>query len=595
MSVNDHQNSRSVLSCGAGDGSARDHLLLTVLGTNPRPARYSLAGLEFETTLAPIALLNLLRPTERPDRVMALCTSQAKKESWPILEEALRDKYRLDLVEVSAGDTQEDVNSYLACVSGAIAEKVDLTVDVTHGYRHFSFLTYIAVLYLAALREVRVRGAYYGLLMQDGLSPFLDLRPLLDLPRWLHALEVLRDTGSTSPMAKIISDGPRDSFAKKIERELSQLSDAYLSGLPLELGRQAHGIRKQSRKPLKKRLERDHHLPLAAEMVDRLAAILEPFALNEKVSGDGWKQQIALSEEELKRQAGIIDDLLERESFATALGLMNEWTVSWVAWCRDDTSKWLDYRTVRRSAASLLGAIEAGGKDAELIHLLTSQQRLLGQFWRDLCELRNAYHHHGMRPQILVGNPQIDNKLRSIRDFWKGTLRCCPGLSLSLGESIGGPVLVSPIGRRPGVLFSALQACRADADIGEPAMCLVICSRETEGLIEEASLRAGYAGAVRSLLLEDPYGGRSEIERLVKMVRRCFIGADEVLVNVTGGTTLMGLTAEALADAARKLACPVRRFGLIDRRRPEQQDADPYQTGEPFWLDSPEDGDAGED
>ena len=523
---------------------------------------------------------------------MALCTSQAKKESWPILEEVLRNEYRLELVEVSAGDTQEDVNAYLTRVSGAIAGQVDLTVDVTHGYRHFSFLTYIAVLYLAALREVRVRGAYYGLL-QDGLSPFLDLRPLLDLPRWLHALEVLRDTGSTAPMARIISDGPRDSFAKKIERELSQLSDAYLSGLPLELGRQAHGIREQSRKPLKKRLERNHHLPLATEMVDRLAAILEPFALNERVSGDGWKQRITLSEEELKRQAGIIDDLLERESFATALGLMNEWTVSWVAWRRDDASKWLDYRKVRRSAAGFLGAIEAVGRDAELAHVLTDEQRLLGEFWRDLCELRNAYHHHGMRPQILVGNPQIDKKLRSVRDFWEGKLRSCPDISLSLGASLGGPILVSPIGRRPGVLFSALQACRVDRGIGEPVMCLVICSRETERLIEEALQRAGYAGAVESLVLADPYGGRPEIERLVGVARRCFIGAGEVLVNVTGGTTLMGLTAEALADAARGLARPVRRFGLIDRRPPEQQDADPYRTGEPFWLDSREDGDAG--
>ena len=458
-------------------------------------------------------------------------------------------------------------------------------------------LTYIAVLYLAALRGVRVRGAYYGLLQreEDGPSPFLDLRPLLDLPRWLHALEVLRDTGSTLPMARAIGDGPPDQFATKIERELSQLSEAYLSGLPLELGRQAHHVLKQSRRPLKNRLERDHHLPLAGELVDRLATILEPFALTEPASRDKWKRKIALSEEELKRQAGVIDDLLERESFAAALGLMNEWTVSWVAWRRDHTRNWLDYGTVRRSAAGLLGAIAAVGRDADLINVLSDEQRSLGKFWSDLCELRNAYHHHGMRPQVLVGNPEIDRKLCSTRDFWKRTLRSFPEFSLSLGESLGGPILVSPIGRRPGVLFSALRACRADEDIGEPVMCLVICSRETEGSIEEAAQHAGYTGAVKTLLLEDPYGGRPEIERLVKIARRCFIGAGRVLVNVTGGTTLMGLTAEALADAARKLACPVRRFGLIDRRPPEQQDAAPYRTGEPFWLDSTEDGDAGGD
>ena len=374
MNASDHRNSMGGLSHGAGDGVARDHLLLTVLGTKPRTARYSLAGQEAEATLAPIALLDLLRPTERPNRVMALCTSQAKKESWPILEEALRNRYQVELVEVSAGDAQEDVSTYLTQVSSAVAGTIDLTVDVTHGYRHFSFLTYIAVLYLAALREVRIRGAYYGLL-RDGLSPFLDLRPLLELPRWLHALEVLRDTGSTLPMAKAIGSGPQDPFAKKIVSDLSQLSDAYLSGLPLELGRQALGIRNQSRKPLKKRLERDHRLPLAGEIVDRLAALLEPFALTESASGSGWKRQIALSDEELKRQARVIDDLLNRESFATALGLMNEWAVSWVVWRSHDTREWLNYRTVRRNAAGLLGAIDAVGRDAGLVHVLTDEQR----------------------------------------------------------------------------------------------------------------------------------------------------------------------------------------------------------------------------
>ena len=67
--------------------------------------------------------------------------------------------------------------------------------------------------------------------------------------------------------------------------------------------------------------------------------------------------------------------------------------------------------------------------------------------------------------------------------------------------------------------------------------------------------------------------------------------AEEVLVNVTGGTTLMGLAAEALANAARDLARPaVRRFGPADRRPPAEPDADPYRVGEPFWLDR-----AGED
>ena len=98
------------------------------------------------------------------------------------------------------------------------------------------------------------------------------------------------------------------------------------------------------------------------------------------------------------------------------------------------------------------------------------------------------------------------------------------------------------------------------------------------------------------LIIEDAFGGgAARIRRLASEARGHFIGAADVLVNVTGGTTLMGLAAEELAATARSLACPVRRFGLIDRRTPERQTSEPYQIGEPFWLDTDEEGDAHRD
>ena len=139
------------------------------------------------------------------------------------------------LVEVSGGDTQEDVNAYLATVADHIPRDVDLIVDVTRGFRHFSFLTYIAVFYLTALRGVRVRGAYYGLLQENEPISFLDLRPLLDLPHWVHALDVLHDTGSTLPMAQALGDAAENPSVEGIARDLSRLSKAELLNASLRL------------------------------------------------------------------------------------------------------------------------------------------------------------------------------------------------------------------------------------------------------------------------------------------------------------------------------------------------------------------------
>ena len=571
----------------------QEHILLTVLGTNPRPAQYALDNQDTSACLAPIALFELLSEADRPSRVLALCTPAAMQDSWPLLARALDGRCTVDPVTIPFGDPQEDVDRFLSAVTGVIPEHVVLTVDLTHGFRHFSFLTYIAVLYLAALSGVRIRGAYYGMLNEPpSLSPFLDMRWLLDLPRWVHALEVLRDTGSPLPMAGILREGSDSPPAQESARGLSHLSEAYLSGLPLELGWQAWNLRERLRRPLLRLLRDDHQLPLAEKLVAELAGNLAPFALATPPQGLGWKRRVRISNAELQRQVGIIDSLVDRGSFATAARLMREWVVSWVICQRAPEQDWLN-RNVRGEAESLLHAVKAIGDDTELRSALTPEQREVGCFWGDLGEVRNGYAHQGMRGDDLIRGRNIANARRRVVKVWQATISKCPRIDLSVRDSPGDVVLVSPVGLRPGVLFSAMQACRAHGRRVDPALCLAICSPQTEGSIAQALQHAEFVGRVESLLLEDPLGGGADaIGRLACAARKHFIGASRVLVNVTGGTTLMGLAAEKLATAARSLACTVHRFGLIDRRPPERQDADPYQAGEPFWLDADEDADA---
>lgn len=120
---------------------ARKHALLTVLGRNPQSANYTLEGREAEARLAPIALFDLLSEVERPEEILAVCTPEAREDSWPLLEKALNGRCNLRLVEVTGGENPEDVAVYLEKVTGAVSDDIDLTVDVTHGFRHFSFLT----------------------------------------------------------------------------------------------------------------------------------------------------------------------------------------------------------------------------------------------------------------------------------------------------------------------------------------------------------------------------------------------------------------------------------------------------------------------
>ena len=566
--------------------SGPEHLLITVLGTRLKEATYLLGNRPGTARVAPVALFNLLPQDERPDRVLALCTELAKAESLPYLKAELAHKCPVQCVEVPAGDAQGDVDAFLTQVARAIPEstEVTLTVDITHGFRHFSFLIYVAVLYLQALRGTRVRAAYYGILGPDAEPrPFLDLRPLLDLPDWIYALRALRDTGSAAPIAKQL-DASASGANRKLVDGLRSISEAYLAGLPLELGQQVEEFERSSLKPLRRSLKQ-LGLPAAKSLAEHVKDTLAPFRFNQAHPSQS-KTEVALTKAELMREARFIDALIEQRNLPAALGLMNEWTVSWAILNLDTHSSWLDYGQVRRQAAQKLGAIRAIGDDRDLCRYLNEQQSHLGKFWGTLSNLRNGFHHHGMRPQKLIGDKKVRKELDSIHQYWAETLRDCSPIDLSIGGTGGSRVLISPIGTRPGVLYSALLACRDESREGMPDCCLVLCSAATEQQIDEAARQANFDGKVERLTFNDPYGGNEEIKIMKKKAKPLLIGTGQVFVNVTGGTTLMGLAADALADAARQLACPVRRFGLIDRRTPQEQDRHPYRNGQAYWLDA---------
>ena len=129
------------------------------------------------------------------------------------------------------------------------------------------------------------------------------------------------------------------------------------------------------------------------------------------------------------------------------------------------------------------------------------------------------------------------------------------------------------------MLFSALK-------VAEPDTCLVICSTASASSITDAAKHAGFSGRIEQIDLTDPYGGFDEIDDAAEQAHPHLLNADEVVANMTGGTTLMGLVIQRLVEEAQRLDRPVRRFALIDRRPPADQDSEPFVQGEDHWLDA---------
>ena len=318
-------------------------------------------------------------------------------------------------------------------------------------------------------------------------------------------------------------------------------------------------------------------LPLADAVTELIVEESKRTAFRQAAPSKGkWKSEIELTEEELVRQASMIDAYLKRRQFAVAVGLMREWVVSWLMWRSGETANWLSYarrKPFEQRLGSLISLMRSEHSSVSI--KLPEEHRLFAEFWSQLTDsLRNTFHHHGMREDSLEEPPK---QLDQVEAFWKRLKR--NEIDPPRVGGGGKKLLLCPIGMTPGVLFSALHHTRPDR-------VLVICSEASRSKVEEAVERSGQRPQVEYLELQDVHTGIGEFPKLIDEASRWLFEADEIEANLTGGTTLMGVLVNELVKRARgEYQRPVREFVLIDRRPPEEQRNDPWVVGEMTDLD----------
>lgn len=273
------------------------------------------------------------------------------------------------------------------------------------------------------------------------VKPIINLRPLLELPEWFHAVRMFRDQGTTKPMADLLQplvnrldtekenlfEEGKKSEAKKLSKQASSVRHsvdwlekyafAYESALPLELEKAS----KRLIDPIKKlpKVGSAGLPPLVDELTDAIVTAADKSAFPKPPSSGGnWKSEIPLDENELKRQADMIDLYLERGQLSLAVGLMREWVVSWAIWKSDNTEKIKDWlsSSVRHDYEGILGVIGRSYRKEGGQRTMTSEQKNFRTFWNQLTDnLRNALHHHAMRPTALEKAPK---SLATVQNFW---------------------------------------------------------------------------------------------------------------------------------------------------------------------------------
>ena len=580
----------------ASSGNPSNLVMLTVLGIGPQRRRYSF-GNEFsdDVPFSSIALLDVLPENERPQKLMAICTSKARVNSFDLFEQEVTKRgSQAEMWPIEGDGDEVDPKTYLQKLSKLLSScydsnsNLELLIDVTHGPRDFAFLTLIATQYFSEIKGVRIVGAYYGgyLSQVESTSRFRNLSPLLNLSEWIHALRIFGEAGDARSLLDLLSgSGKKEQFYSCID----EFSQARIAGLPLELGHVLTRL-KDHEKRFKKAVGKSVHI-FKDDLWNRLIKDTEVF-LEPQLSAKGdWKQNLLLSSGELKRQTLLIDDLIAHKNMANVLGLMGEWVGFSAVFARGESDAWLtrseqgEKKEAPRARAERRLNSLSKNKEEGLRSYLDDDAREVIDFWESLTQARNAFAHHGMRREALfgAGKPKFRGLLSSILEKWDEIKFLNANDSLFVtGDTC---LLISPVGKMSGVIFSSVISCRQKRDGKDADKILLIASKETKGEIQAALDAAEFKGQVlEPIELQDAFAGFEELGDVVKTAKKHLVESDEAYVNVTGGTTFMGLCAGRLADEARLLDRRVEKFALIDKRSKEDQESDPFVASQCYYL-----------
>jgi len=559
--------------------SNNGYFLLTSIGVRPQEGKYKLGDDISTGRFSSTALVKLL--PVKPDRVFVLLTNEASEKSYEAFEEEMN--LEIEKIYIPDGINDIEINKIIQQILNTIPENSNLILDISQGYRHFPFLFFTSVLYLQSFKNVRIKAIYYGMYeknKQQGFSPFIELGSILEMIEWYHSVKEFSEMKVSSNLAKMINNILNDSsmerstkdHIEKIVAQIKRFNDFYGTGLPLGVGDASKSLVNQYKKRIKKEnYDIKDIIPLIDELLEYATRSLENFKLGDLVNTKGnWKEKLELDIEELKRQSIIIDSYLNTGHYVNAIRLIREWIISRCTLSSGIRTGWLKKNNrapIERMLGSIRWQLQKG--------ILIEEKKELATIWDSISKYRNEIAHNGMSEETI----DISKSLDRVEEIWeriKEKMYDDTFWDLYIGGG-KGKLLITPLGFSKGLLYSALRLINPDN-------CMIITSKEAAGSIPEILKKADYHGKFEVIELVDPHSGFDEIRKVIDSLipdnAMLFLEADEIFVNLTGGTTTIQVLVEEISRKTVEMGKNPNKVVIIDRRDTKKQREDPYMTGE---------------
>ncbi len=181
------------------------------------------------------------------DRILILCTEEAKKKNW--LDGGNFDvglRFRIDSLGLSApctmvpipeGRNEKEIMDIFMILIEAFRPGDQVTLDITHSFRSLPLLQTVILNYAKVLKKIRVERIVYGAFetlgpakdvekmpVEDRLAPVFDLTPYDVLLDWARAVDIFRKAGRPQEIGKLVTRNVGPILANKETRRANPIA-----------------------------------------------------------------------------------------------------------------------------------------------------------------------------------------------------------------------------------------------------------------------------------------------------------------------------------------------------------------------------------
>ncbi len=156
-------------------------------------------------------------------------------------------------IEINDGKNTDEIWSIFKVIFDLLHENDELYFDITHGFRTLPMLNMVLINYAKLLKNITVKGIFYGAyeakkkINDVEYAPIWDLKSFADLQDWTNSANIFLKTGNAIELSTLIKD---ESFSQ-LKENLTQFSkqllvnrglDIFSGDIAIQLGEQLHNI-----------------------------------------------------------------------------------------------------------------------------------------------------------------------------------------------------------------------------------------------------------------------------------------------------------------------------------------------------------------